>query len=130
MFATRDNLVRAVYTRVRSLNGSDTEEALNMIISEKLVDNNMATMHNNFDVNDVADKSDIKENGVWVYSECNDLGWVFERYNTVADAIRRAVTVINSIIIHNGREIPFDTLEDGRAYYIDDDYSIRLVDLM
>lgn len=75
------------------------------------------------------DTNNVKEKGVYVYKEGDGLDWIFERYDTFAEAIKRAIKVIGSIIIHNGKEVKFKKIDKNSAYYIDNDSNIKVVKL-
>jgi len=57
----------------------------------------------------------VVENGVYVYKLEN---FIFEKYNTIADAVRRALE-IDAMVLLNGEEIKYDKLSTNKAYYID-----------
>ena len=57
----------------------------------------------------------VVENGVYVYKLEN---FIFEKYNTIADAVRRALE-IDAMVLLNGEEIKYDKLSANKAYYID-----------
>lgn len=65
------------------------------------------------------DTNDTKVNGVWVYKEGNLDNWVFKRYNTMAEAVRKALTIAGAIVLYNGYSVLFDKLNNNEAYYID-----------
>lgn len=92
-----------------------TEEDLRMAISEKIGE--LALKGSS-----IEDKTDerIIENGAWVYKYSGDGKWIFERYNTIEDAVRRAICLIDAQVICNGGIVKYDSFNEREAYYVDD----------
>lgn len=91
-----------------------TEEGLRMIISRKVASRAL-------EKSQVVDNTDeqVVKNGAWVYENEEDGKWIFERYNTIEQAVRRAVNLINAKVICDGEIIKYDTFDANEAYYVD-----------
>lgn len=124
MITLRENLVQVVLANVTRLNEENTEGELLMRISKELVEDKLKEGH--LVVQALATENDTEqlvENGAYVYVEGTEENWNFDKYDTIADAVRAAVKLINAQVLYNGRVITYDTLNDDVAYYIDDEAS-------
>lgn len=122
MITVQEQIKRIVFTKVRELNGSNTEEDLSMVITEKLLADkfSLENLKKKIEViNGEIDDDKLQPNGAWIYRENPAEKWLFERFDTIADAIRAAVKNINAIVLCEGEEVNFDTLDNDRAYYIE-----------
>jgi hypothetical protein len=54
---------------------------------------------------------------VFVYCNNSLVDWTFERFDTIADAVKKAVNYFNAYIICDGEVINYDALNDTTAYY-------------
>ena len=63
------------------------------------------------------DSNETLEKGVFVYCNNSLVDWSYERFDTIADAIKMAVKCINAYIICNGEIINYDALDENTAYY-------------
>lgn len=130
MRTLKQELVAAIFVEI-SKNNTDNEEDLNMYISEKLIEHRFdKRFKDNIQVLNV-EVDNFKEvpNGAWVYS-INSLGdWVFERYNSIGEAVQRAVNIVGAVVICNGKEIAFEAFDDEHAYYIDNNENVIMVTL-
>lgn len=125
----RQQLITVIYTSIAELNGEDTEEDLNMMISEKIADdklNNAQLVTDGYirgskfePMCDILNVDKIEPNGVWIYKDNTIDEWVLKRYDTVTEAVREAVGMIDAKIICNGKIIEYDTIDEGMAYYLD-----------
>ena len=61
------------------------------------------------------------DKGVFVYQNKSLLSLVFDKYDTMADAVKAAALLVNAIILYNGKEVVYDILSNKDAYYIDND---------
>lgn len=107
---------------VVQLNGDNTEEGLSMIISEKLMEEKLYSTDIMKNVQVIVGEKDgnkIEENGVYIYCGGSVTSWKFIRYNTIAEAVREAIGMVNAVIIHNGKIINYDSIDNDRAYYIE-----------
>lgn len=118
--AVREEIEQLLFAEVTLLNGDNTEEDLNMEISKILADDiieNMNVVADTFDV--VEDDGENVPNGAYVYTSGSLTEMKFDRYSTVADAVRHAVRLIDAKIICDGQVVTYDSLDDDIAYYID-----------
>ena len=135
MRVLKEQILQLIFTRVRELNSENTEEDLNMLISEKILEDRLGNCIGDIDENIKVVKGEPDENkhepnGAWVYRDGVEHPWVFEKFSTIAEAIRRAVEVINSVVICNGTVVHFDLAGDGQAYYIENNTGkIKLVNI-
>ena len=134
MLALNRKLFTAVYQRVLYLNGEDTEEDLSMEIAENIINKNINSNPASKLVSSVyasePDTGDLLQDGVFVYNYKNLSDWQFEEFDTIADAVRCAVNMIGAMIIYNGNNISYSTLNDKQAYYVDEnDKKVKIVDL-
>lgn len=133
----KEQLVRVLFFQVTEINGDSTEEDLSMEISKALVEDNIrkAGLENEeaFSVETIEaeyDTEEIELNGAYVYSGKTMENWEFNRYKTIADAVRAAIHMIDAKIICNGNIIIYDSLNDEQAYYIDEfENTIKIVNL-
>lgn len=65
------------------------------------------------------DTGEVEKNGVYIYNAHGEMGLMFNRYNTIADAVRDGLKLINAAILCEGEIIEYDVLDDETAYYID-----------
>lgn len=78
----------------------------------------------------VLDISKVEPNGVWIYSEPTVEEWVFERYDTIEQAIRAAIMYIGDVkIICDGEVINWDVIDNSKAVYEDIYCSDRFVEV-
>ena len=61
------------------------------------------------------------DKGVFIYQNESLLSLVFDKYDTMADAVKAAALLVNAIILYNGKEVIYDILSNRDAYYIDND---------
>lgn len=112
--------------RITELNGEITEEGLNMAILESILEDkiNEANLDRESLVverlDSEMDNEQVEKNGVYVYNAYDEMGLLFNKHSTIADAIREAISMINALVICNGEVIEYDTLDNDTAYYIDD----------
>lgn len=118
-----NNFEQVVFERLREINGSDTEEALISMITATLVEESKVSKL--FEQRDIIaytvtpeqDEDKNIEKGVYVYCNNSLIDWSYERFDTIAEAIKRAVKCINAYIICNGEVISYDALDENTAYY-------------
>ena len=116
-------LGHVIFERVSDINGFDMEEALMSMITERVktscnVNKVLAKAGIEAYTVPVEDASNEKvEKGVYVYCSQSILDWTYERFDTIADAIRTAVRMFDAYIISNGNIIKYDALDDNTAYY-------------
>lgn len=135
MRAFCENLVQVIFADVTVLNGEITEEALNMVISKELAHDRLSTAtvaDNGILVKEMLSPEDdtekVEPNGAYLYVEGDT--WKFERCNTIAEAVRKAVGCINAKVLCNGKVIEYDAIDDTEAYYIDEKHKkLRVVKL-
>lgn len=116
-------LVQVIYARVTLLNGRDTEEDLNMIISEKIAHEALTSEARDLIVETLhseRDKEEMTSKGVFVYTYGSITDFHFSRHNTIADAVREAVKLLDATILYNGDVITYDVIDDKSAYYVDE----------
>lgn len=78
----------------------------------------------------VLDISKIEPKGVWVYSEPTVEKWIFERYDTIEQAIKAAIMYIGDVkIICDGEIINWDVVDNYRAVYEDTSCNDRFVEV-
>lgn len=133
MSTVQEQIKQIIFKRVRELNGKNTEEDLSMVITEKLLSDRFSVEEfkkNIKIVNGEPDEGKIELNGAWVYKDDIMGDWIFEKFDTIADAIRAAVTHINAMVLCNGEEINFDAINDTTAYYIENNTGkVKVVNL-
>jgi hypothetical protein len=130
----KQQLTQVLFKEVAELNSNSSEAAdvnedeggLYMIIAQELAErkienavitDQMKLMTETIDV--VQDTNETVEKGVWVYAPGNAITWQFNRYSTIADAVRAAIRMINAVVLYNGEKIIYDSLDEKKAYYID-----------
>ena len=117
------NFSRVVSERLKELNEIETEEVLISMITSTLVEK--STTSSLFEQRDIIaytvtpeqDNNEVIKQGVYVYCNNSLVDWSYERFDTIADAIRKAVKCINAYIICNGDIINYDALDEKTAYY-------------
>jgi allantoicase len=123
----REQLLHVYLRQIEQINNNkQAEGGLYMIIAQELVDerlNNANIVVDNeirVEVMDlIEDKNTVEENGAWIYSDGTVDKWEFRRCNTIAEAVRAAIHMINAKVLCNGEEIVYDSLNENTAYYID-----------
>lgn len=114
MKAINNPIMQIIFAEIKILNGENTEEALIMSISEQIMTDISKEKTSEIDkLNE-----DINE-GAWVHANSSLEDWVFERYDTIEEAIKHAVKMVNAQIISNGQLVMYDALSDKEAYYLD-----------
>ena len=117
------NFKQVIIERVREINEIETEEALiNMITSTLVEKSNVSKLFEQRDiiaytVETEPDDQDVLEKGVFVYCNNSLVDWSYEKFDTIADAIRRAVKYFNAYVICDGNIINYDALDEKTAYY-------------
>lgn len=133
MITLQEQIKQVVFKRVRELNGNNTEEDLSMVITERLVADKLSIEEFKRNIQIVQgepDEGKIEPNGAWMYRDGITDSWLFERFDTIAEAIRNAVNNINAIVICNGETVSFDTLDEETAYYIENNTGkVKVVEL-
>lgn len=114
MVAVRNPIMQIIFAEIKVLNGDNTEESLNMSISEQIIAD-ISKDERNEKYKDYRECQD----GAWVHSNNSLEDWVFERYDTVEEAVKHAVKMVNAQVISDGRVVMYDTLSDKEAYYLD-----------
>lgn len=126
-------VLQVLFKNVTVLNGEETEEDLNMLISEKIVQNNLDEIKKNLVVEQLSSEMDtekLEDTGVFIYKYESLDNWKFTKHNTIADAVRAAIKDINVTIIYKGEVVTYDTLDSKSAYYIDNSCNkIKIVNL-
>lgn len=132
----RKQLETILLAEITELNGEITEEGLNMAIMESIIEERVKDAQINREslvverLYSEQDTENIEANGVFVYRANNIQDFVFNRHNTVADAVREAVKMINASVICDGEVMQYDTLDNETAYYIDNRVSkVMIVNL-
>lgn len=122
MVTVREWLEQILFEEITVLNGENTEEDLNMEIARELMNDKIekvdALVMKTFETE--MDNNEVKPNGAWLYAGGLVDELIFERYDTIASAIKAAVSLINAKIICDGNIVTYDILNDNEAYYVDD----------
>ena len=133
MITLEEQLLQVIYVSVTRLNGLETEEELNMLISETIARENLEEIKKNLiaeQLDSELDTEQILSNGAYIYSYKSLSDWEFKRVDTIADAVREAVKLIDATILYNGNVITYDTINSESAYYIDNDAGkVKIVQL-
>lgn len=130
----KNNLRHVIREMLIEINELETEEDLINMITTTLVEKSTVTDlfgQKNLVAYEVVPEKDANEKvekGVFVYTNNSLVDWTFERFDTIADAIKNAVKKINAYIICNGEIIVYDALDENTAYYYSED-TMRLVTL-
>ena len=61
------------------------------------------------------------DKGVFVYQNESLSSLVFNKYDTMAYAVKAAALLVNARILYSGKEVIYDILSNRDAYYIDND---------
>lgn len=110
---------------ITELNGEITEEGLNMAIMESIIEERVKAAQLDREqlveerLLSEEDKGNIEKNGVYVYNAYGEMGLVFDKYDTIADAVKEGLKLINATILCDGEIIEYDVLDSETAYYID-----------
>ena len=104
-----------------------------MLISETIARENLEEIKKNLiaeQLDSELDTEQILSNGAYIYSYKSLSDWEFKRVDTIADAVREAVKLIDATILYNGNVITYDTINSESAYYIDNDAGkVKIVQL-
>lgn len=116
-----------VYEYVTYVNGEDTDKELNYMIAKEITKNNESLNTNVINVE--MDNEKELSTGCFIFTG-NLADWTFTKYNTIAEAVRNAVKMINAHILYKGNTLIYDALSDTEAYYIDNESGkVKLVEL-
>lgn len=123
--ALRKQFETVLLAEITELNGEITEEGLNMAIMESIIDERVKAAQ--LDREQLVDErffseedtGKIEKNGVYIYNAYGEMGLVFDKYDTIADAVKAGLKLINATILCDGEIIEYDTLDSETAYYID-----------
>lgn len=124
-FTLRKQFETVLLAEIKELNGDITEEGLNMAIMESILEDRVKAAQLDREqlveerLTSEEDTGKVEKNGVYVYNAYGELGLQFDRYNTIADAVREALKTISSTILCDGEIIEYDVLDSETAYYID-----------
>lgn len=121
----RKQFETVLLAEITELNGEITEEGLNMAIMESIIDERVKAAQ--LDREQLVDErffseedtGKIEKNGVYIYNAYGEMGLVFDKYDTIADAVKAGLKLINATILCDGEIIEYDTLDSETAYYID-----------
>ena len=134
MITARESIKQVIFERVLAINGFETEEALVSMITEEIKkDVKVNKLFEQagilaYEIPAIKDEEAIESKGVYLYCNNSLLDWTYERYETIADAIREAVKYFDAYIICNGEIIDYDALDDNTAYYYDNN-CMKLVNI-
>lgn len=121
----RKQFERVLLAEITELNGEITEEELNMVIMESIIEERAKKAQLDREqivearLTSKEDTGKVEKNGVYIYNAHGEMGLMFNRYNTIADAVRDGLKLINAAILCEGEIIEYDVLDDETAYYID-----------
>lgn len=121
----RKQFERVLLAEITELNGEITEEELNMVIMENIIEERAKKAQLDREqivearLTSKEDTGKVEKNGVYIYNAHGEMGLMFNRYNTIADAVRDGLKLINAAILCEGEIIEYDVLDDETAYYID-----------
>ncbi len=124
-FTLRKQFETVLLAEITELNGDITEEGLNMAIMESILEEKVKAAQLDREqlvkerLTSEEDTGKVEKNGVYVYNAYGELGLQFDRYNTIAEAVREALKTISSTILCDGEIIEYDVLDNETAYYID-----------
>ena len=121
----REQFETVLLAEITELNGDITEEGLNMAIMEHIIEERVKA--DQLDREQLVeerlfseeDTGKIEKNGVYIYNAYGEMGLVFDKYDTIADAVKAGLKLINATILCNGEIIEYDVLDSETAYYID-----------
>ena len=121
----RKQFERVLLAEITELNGEITEEELNMVIMESIIEERAKKAQLDREqivearLTSKEDTGKVEKNGVYIYNAHGEMGLMFNRYNTIADAVRDGLKLINAAILCEGEIIEYDVLDDETAYYTD-----------
>lgn len=121
----RKQFETVLLSEITKLNGDITENELNRDIMESIIEEKVKAIQSNREqlveerLTSEEDNEKVEKNGVYVYDAYNEVGLLFDRYNTIAEALREALKIINATILCDGEIIEYDVLDSETAYYID-----------
>lgn len=119
-----NTLEQLLLAELTELNGLETEEELNMAIVKELLKEKLDESILNTSLEELESEVDngvILNDGAYVFENEELYSWSFDKYDTMADAVRAAVLKINAKIIYKGKIVNYDALSDTDAYYIDNE---------
>lgn len=133
----KKEIIRMMATIIAIRNGVEDGGDLFMTISEGIYNENLKSgaIDKKSDIKIIIDsanrsyKEQVRPNGAWVYSMDETTGWIFERYDTIEEAVRRSIKLLGSIVLCDGKEVKYEAFDANRAYYIDFDNKYKIVDL-
>lgn len=121
----RKQFETVLLAEITELNGEITEEGLNMAIMENIIEERVKAAQLDREqlveerLTSEEDTEKLEKNGVYIYNAYGEIGLVFDKYDTIADAVRAGLKLINATILCDGEIIEYDTLDAETAYYID-----------
>ena len=135
MNTVKTQLKHTLFEEITVLNGENTEESLNMEIANIIFEEKAKRIKKSNIIMDgevigeLLELADCIENEVYVFSNCGVKSLVFDKYSSIEDAVKAAVKIIDAKIICKGKVIRYDTLSDTEAFYVDEDDTVRLVEI-
>ena len=121
----RKQFETVLLAEITELNGEITEEGLNMAIMESIIEERVKAAQLDREqlveerLTSEEDTGRLEQNGVYIYNAYGEMGLVFDKYDTIADAVKAGLKLINATILCDGEIIEYDTLDSETAYYID-----------
>lgn len=121
----RKQFETVLLAEITELNGEITEEGLNMAIMESIIEERVKEAQLDREqlvkerLTSEEDTGKVENNGVYVYNAYSEIGLIFDKYDTIAEAVREALKTINATILCDGEIIEYDVLDAETAYYID-----------
>lgn len=132
----RKQIETVLLAEITKLNGETTEEALNMVIMESILEERLKEVKVNREaliqerLDSEIDNENTETNGVYVYNADSLESLIFDKYDTIADAVRAAIKMINATILCDGNIVNYDTIDNSTAYYIDERVNkVKIVNL-
>lgn len=121
----RKQFETVLLAEITELNGEITEGGLNMAIMESIIEERVKAAQLDREqlvkerLTSEEDTGKVEKNGVYVYNAYSEVGLLFDKYDTIAEAVREALKTINATILCDGEIIEYDVLDAETAYYID-----------
>lgn len=107
-----------IASRVLSNSVIDMEEELAMTISEKIIDSKRK--RGKISLVDMTTATDASGTTAFVFIDNEFDSWQFKKFDSVVEAIRYAINNVGAHVIVDGQEVAFDILDDGNAFYVDE----------
>lgn len=108
-----ETLQKVVYEKLKEINTMAEEGLIEMMTTEAMKEINVQKSFNT----GKARKKTKNGKAAYVYASKSILDWEYDKFNSIEDAVRRALGYLDAYVICDGEIIKYDVIDENTAYY-------------